>query len=111
MVVGVVMAPPWTFVAPSSPRRGGVFSDAVELKEKGLLEMLLPVVSGWRRVGGIFGPCRDCGLTVADLALLLAGGDWSVRIWRLRSSLGTIPDPQATVICGHLCSFWRFIKP
>ena len=111
MVAGVVTAPPWTFVAPSSPRRGGVFSGAVELKEKGLMELVLPVDRGWRRAGGIFGPCRECGPTVADLALFLAGGDWSLRIWRLSSSLGTIPDPQATTICGHLCSFRRFIKP
>ena len=103
--------PLWTFGAPSSPRRGGVFSGAVGMKEMGVLELMLLVFWGWRRAGGFGGPYWECGPTVADLALLLADGGRSCWIWRSRSSLGMFPDPHATAICGLFCSFWWFIKP
>ena len=44
------------------------------------LELLLLVFSGWRRAGGFGEPCRGCGPTVADLALLLVVGDRSCWI-------------------------------
>ena len=57
VVGGVVTAPPWTFVAPSSLRRGGVFSGAVGMKEMGVLELVLLVFWGWRQAGGFGEPC------------------------------------------------------
>ena len=38
--------------------------------------------------------------------------DGSGRIWRLKVSLGIVPDPRATAICGHLwCFFSGFATP
>ena len=79
--VGAATGSLWTFASPSWPRRGGVLSSAVGMKEMGVLELLLLAFWGWRRAGVFGGLYWVCGPMVAVLVLLLAVGDRSCGIW------------------------------
>ena len=80
MAGGAVTTTLWTSAASSSLRRGGVFSSAVAKKRMDVLELMLLVLRGWQRDGVSGEPYSVCGLTVADLVLLLADGDRSCGI-------------------------------
>ena len=67
-----------------------------------LLELWLLACYGWWRAGGWRGPCLVCGLRLADLVLLLGVVDRRGWIWRLKVSLGQVPDPRAIATGGHL---------
>lgn len=111
-VAGAATALLWTFVSSSWSRLAGVPSSVGGREEEGLPEPQSPVFCGWRGSGGCWRPCWFFGSWMADLGLLLAGGDGRGRIWWSLFCSGHVPAPLATVIGGYsVYSFSGSSKP